>query len=262
MMPPPNNTMRVSHASVWMFEHPDARSQITTQLLFGEHVMVLKTSDTWAYARAQRDGYEGWVAQSALTHTIAGDAPTHHITAPSALVYSAPDFHGAPLFSLPMNAAIVAQQLDDPIAAFVALKTSGFIPVQQVAPIVGMGARDPVAIAKLFLGTPYAWGGRTFDGIDCSGLVQQCLWACGLPCARDSGDQWASLGRVLAADETPLQGDLVFFPGHVGFYLEGGKLLHANATHMRCTIDPLEDVISWVSKDHDAPLTGFKRVPL
>lgn len=253
----PAPVMRVSSPSLWVFEAPDPRSRTSTQLLFGEEVTILDTHQSWVKTKASRDGYEGWAAKAALAEP--GTTPTHIVTAPSALVYSEPDFHGAPILSLPMNAAVCASEREDSaLRAFMELQQGGFIPAQQVS--AGPAATDPVAIAKLFLGTPYGWGGRTLDGIDCSGLVQQSLWACGHDCPRDSGDQWDSLGTALEPDDVPRQGDLVFFPGHVGFYLDGERLLHANATHMRCTIDPLSDVIAWVAKEHDTPLTGFKRV--
>lgn len=255
----PAQIMRVTAPSLWVFEAPDPRSRVTTQFLFGEQVTILDTQESWVKAKASRDGYEGWVAKAALAAANDDAAPTHVVTAPSALVYGEPDFHGAPILSLPMNAAVCAsQQEDTPPHAFLELQQGGFIPTQQVS--ADPTARDPVAIAKLFLGTPYGWGGRTRDGIDCSGLVQQSLWACGQDSPRDSGDQWAGLGKALGPNDVPRQGDLVFFPGHVGFYLEGERLLHANATHMRCTIDPLSDVIAWVAREHDSPITGFKRL--
>ena len=83
------------------------------------------------------------------------------------------------------------------------------------------GSREPdyVAVAERFLDTPYLWGGRTSEGIDCSGLVQTALAAAGAASPRDSDMQEAALGEPIAIDEprTPLaRGDLVFWKGHVG----------------------------------------------
>ena len=65
-----------------------------------------------------------------------------------------------------------------------------------------MGAREPdaVAVAERFLETPYLWGGRTSEGIDCSGLVQTALAAAGVACPRDSDMQEAALGEPVAID--------------------------------------------------------------
>lgn len=245
----------VQTPTLWLYEAPDARSRVSSQLLYGEHVRCLDARGDWLHIKADRDGYSGWASKTCFSSLI--KAPTHVVCAPSALVYAEPDFHGAPLYWLPMNAQLT---LKDASAgtAYLELGNGNFIAAKHTAR--ESVVQDPVEIAKLFLGTPYAWGGRTITGIDCSGLIQQALWACGHGCPRDSGDQWTGLGKMLTKQETPEHGDLVFFPGHVGFYLEGGALLHSNARHMRCTIDPLEDVISQIGKDHPAPLTGFKRI--
>ncbi len=83
---------------------------------------------------------------------------------------------------------------------------------------VGENERDFVAVAERFLGVPYLWGGKTALGLDCSGLVQIALTACGVACPRDSDMQEKALGKSVAAgaDHSGLErGDLVFWKGHV-----------------------------------------------
>ena len=87
--------------------------------------------------------------------------------------------------------------------------------------LVESGWREPdyVAVAERFLETPYLWGGRTSEGIDCSGLVQTALAAAGVASPRDSDMQEAGLGEPIAIDDprtTLERGDLVFWKGHVG----------------------------------------------
>ena len=60
---------------------------------------------------------------------------------------------------------------------------------------------DFVAVAERFLDTPYLWGGRTSEGIDCSGLVQTALTAAGVASPRDSDMQEAALGEPLPIDD-------------------------------------------------------------
>ena len=66
---------------------------------------------------------------------------------------------------------------------------------EHLAPIGGFET-DWAAVAERFLGAPYLWGGRESLGLDCSGLVQQALFACGLACPRDA-DQQAELGQEI-----------------------------------------------------------------
>lgn len=250
----------IQSPAAWLYERADETSHAASQLLYGETLTVIERvpDREWLRIKADRDDYEGWLKASAAAPIE--HAATHTVCVPSAPIFETPDFKRPALHVLPLNSAVrLADAQPDAHPQFRALDDRTYIPAKHVEP--KPVHTSPLVVAKQFLGTPYAWGGRTYAGIDCSGLVQMALWACGKPCPRDSGDQWRGLGTALSGDDVPREGDLVFFPGHVGFYLDGGRLLHANATHMRTTIDPLDNVIGWVARDHpDGPLTGFKRL--
>ena len=91
------------------------------------------------------------------------------------------------------------------------VKTAGGWFVEEHLVPIGHAEADYVAVAERFVGTPYHWGGRESLGLDCSGLVQQALYASGRACPRDS-DQQAAMGEPV---EALRRGDLVFWRGHV-----------------------------------------------
>jgi cell wall-associated NlpC family hydrolase len=115
------------------------------------------------------------------------------------------------------------------------------MPIQHLAPLDNF-EQDWTDVAERFLGAPYLWGGKTSAGLDCSGLVQVALRACGIPAPRDTDMQEAALGAELPADSIPgrlRRGDLVFWKGHVGIMRDAKILLHANAHHMAVAVEPL-----------------------
>ena len=114
--------------------------------------------------------------------------------------------------------------------------------MQHLAPIGAGFENDRAGVAERFLGAPYLWSGRTSVGLDCSGLVQQAFYACGLGCPRDA-DQQARLGLPTTRDDLT-RGDLACWPGHIGLMLDGDRLIHANTYHMAVTIEPLEEAVS------------------
>ena len=93
-------------------------------------------------------------------------------------------------------------------------------------------AADFVAVAEQFLGVPYVWGGKTFEGLDCSGLMQTALQAAGIAAPRDTDMMESALGHAVAAHSLK-RGDLVFWKGHMGVMRDGETLLHANAHFMQ-----------------------------
>jgi cell wall-associated NlpC family hydrolase len=219
---------------------PGPAAEQLDQLLFGETFRVIETGRGWGWGQADRDGYVGHVL---LADLAPGVLPaTHRVSALRAYAFGSPDLKSRPLALLSLN-ALVAVEAEE--GRFLKAQGSGWIPAVQLAPI-GQVEADPAAVAKRFLGAPYQWGGRESLGLDCSGLIQQALHACGRFCPRDS-DQQQALGQPV--DQAGLaRGDLVFWSGHVGMMLDAERFIHANAFHMQVEIEPLAETIARVGE--------------
>ena len=119
---------------------------------------------------------------------------------------------------------------------------------------------DFVGVAEKFLHVPYYWGGKTSHGLDCSGLVQISLEACGIFSPRDTDMQETQLGQsVLINDLDGLRrGDLVFWNGHVGIMADQKTLLHANGHHMMTVKEPLSEAVARIAGTY-GQVTSIKR---
>ncbi|MEO1107268.1 MAG: NlpC/P60 family protein [Pseudomonadota bacterium] len=242
--------LRVIQPVVDLFSQPDGLRD--RQLLFGDMVEVVEETDGWSRLTADKDGYSGWVRSAQL----GADIPqTHKITAPATHAYEQADMKTRDLASLSFGSTVQALSKT---GKFVETEL-GFIPSTHLAPIADMQT-DPVAVAELFLGTPYLWGGNSRFGIDCSGLVQVGLLACGIPCPGDSGDQEQDVATALPEDTGPLRGDLLFWKGHVAWVSGPNMLLHANAHHMAVAYEPMDQAIARIMAQGDGPVTAHKRL--
>ena len=229
-----------------------AGAEQVDQLLFGEVFEVLEIKADAAWGQARRDGYVGFVEAASLSKALR--APTHQVCAVSAFAFAEPSIKARPFGPLSLN-ALVAVEAEE--GAFANIAGAGWTPKVHLAPI-GRFHGDPAAVAERLRGVPYLWGGRDSFGLDCSGLIQQALYACGLACPRDA-DQQSLLGA--AAPETALRrGDLVFWRGHVGMMLDGVQLIHANAHHMAVAIEPLEVAIARIAAAGVGRPTAYRRL--
>jgi len=243
--------MMVQQPMVNVTEAP--RGSRVSQLLFGERFLALETSDGFAFGQAERDGQVGYIIAGALT---GAESATHWVTAPATHLYPKPDFKSPPDVALFFGSHVkVSGQRD----GYHRIQTGHFIPGQHLMPIRARFS-DPVGVADLFLGTPYLWGGSSRWGIDCSGLVQAALVACGVDCPRDSDQQEAMLGKDLPEDAPLQRGDLIFWKGHVGMMANDEMLLHANAHHMAVAYEPLTKAMERISANEFGPVTARKRV--
>ncbi|MCV2887357.1 C40 family peptidase [Ruegeria aquimaris] len=221
------------------------------QVLLGERVEVLEVSEGWVRIRAAKDGYEGWVPATALGEDT---EPTHWVSAPSTHAYTEADLKSPDRMAISFGSRVAVRAVTGRFAE----TAHGHIPVQHLMQ-VGERMTDPVAVAELFLGTPYLWGGDSRWGIDCSGLVQAALLACGIDCPGDSGPQSRAVGGLLPAGTPPERGDLLFWTGHVALVADAGWILHANGKDMAVAYEPLADGIARIAAQGEGPVTAHRR---
>jgi cell wall-associated NlpC family hydrolase len=173
-------------------------------------------------------------------------------------VFPGPSIKLPPIEALPLGARISVARVADRMAV---THAGAYVPAAHLKPI-GENEADFVAVAERFLGVPYLWGGKTALGLDCSGLVQIALAACGIPCRRDTDMQEQAIGKPVAANgaHSDLQrGDLVFWKGHVAIARDHATLVHANAFHMTVAIEPVADAIARI-RSAGSEVTSVRRI--
>jgi hypothetical protein len=240
--------------SATMHEQADADSTGISELIYGEDFAVLDVAGQWAWGYTVHDDYLGYVEFSALADRAIAE---HFVTSSGALLLSAPDVKSKVLARLHMGAKLVCGEASA-CGEFLACD-GGFVAASHVAEF-GAVDGDPASLAEKLIGTPYLWGGRSGDAIDCSGLVQLVFGMKGIALQRDTDMQQDTAGRALQDDEALQRNDLVYFPGHVGIMADEGQIIHATAHHMKTVIEPLSQVTERFSGTEGGPITARRRL--
>lgn len=203
-----------------MRSEPRSGSEMVNSILYGESYEVLEVENTWLKVRCDFDGYEGWISQAAYSEFIQYEnlVDTLFLEAVS---------NGAK-FYLPCGSLV-------PASGKFIVDGNEYTIVQKVKTNRHLPLRLRILnSAKSFLNTPYLWGGRSFMGIDCSGLVQIVYKINGINLPRDTSSQINEGVNINYGEQDAC--DLVFFSRvneekvvHVGICLDKQSVLHAGS---------------------------------
>lgn len=220
-------------------KEPNHRSELVSQLLFGETYEIIITQGSWISIRSTYDGYEGWIDASQHNELTAKD---YSILAEGN--YAAALESACIASSTASSCAIVAGST---LAGFDGLnfkigKEKWVYNGQALLAETGKNNNLLEKIAVRYLNAPYLWGGRSPFGIDCSGFTQVVYKFLGIPLLRDAYQQ-AEQGSVVNFLEESQPGDLAFFNNeegriiHVGIVLKDQRIIHASG---KVRIDKLD----------------------
>ncbi|SMC97173.1 C40 family peptidase [Pedobacter nyackensis] len=216
------------------------KAEISSQLLFGDHVEILEKTDKWWLVRNEYDGYEGWMDYkqlASLNHEqfVRNQDCNHMAPAQTVNTIIAADgskYYLSPGSNLPAYADKHCYLGDEKFeVSFSAHVLNPEVDVDEL-----------IDTALFFRNAPYLWGGKTTFGIDCSGFVQIVFKLNGLKLKRDAWQQ-AEEGEVVDFLPEVQAGDLAFFDNsegritHVGMMLNANEIIHASG---KVRIDPMD----------------------
>lgn len=236
---------RVAVGLLPVLHAPQPDAALDTFFHYGEAVRVFEEADGYAWCQSARDSYVGYVDATALAMGE-GPKPTHYIASLGAYRYAESDLRSPVVDFLPRHAAVTVAQagLECRGTDYVWLDGGGFLPERCVS-AEPPRSPDLAAAAALYLGCPYLWAGRSFLGIDCSGLVQEAFRDLGIAVPRDTDMQREMIGVpiVVLRDTDVYRNDLIYIPGHVMICAGKGNVIHASGAEMMVRHDNLADLM-------------------
>ena len=237
---------------------PSDKSEIVSQVLFGEHFEIGEQWKQWSKIKLQYDDYEGWVDskqyqiiseseydQLSEDVVVLNADLVEYITAPNNL-----------LLPIPLGSSLSFLSHSD-------INTSNFN--FEGTKISGTKTKTCLLnTAFMYLNAPYLWGGKTPFGIDCSGFTQMVYKLNGYKLMRDASQQ-SKQGEALSFIEESEPGDLAFFDNeegniiHVGIIMEDNYIIHASGKVRIDRLDHLGIYNAEVNK-HTHKLRVIKKI--
>ena len=237
---------RVTSGLVPALHEPQPDSALDTFFHYGEALRVFDEADGYAWCQSRRDNYVGYVDAAALTFGEPA-AATHYVAGLGAYRYAEADLRSPIIDFLPRHCPVTVAQAGFECrgTAYVWLDGGGFLPAGCLS-AEPPRSPDLATAAALYLGCPYLWAGRSFLGIDCSGLVQEAFRDLGIAVPRDTDMQRKAIGSTVVVGEASelRRNDLVYVPGHVMICAGEGTVIHAYGGDMRVRRDELAGLMA------------------
>lgn len=233
------------------------RSEMVSQVLFGDAFKILKKTEKWSFICLLNDKYEGWIDNKQFTEL---SEYQYHLIENSTKAFNTDLIEyittKKDLLTIPLGADLTFLQHKE-------VNTNNYQFEGQL--ISGIKPKSNLLqIAFMYLNAPYLWGGKTPFGIDCSGFTQMVYRLNGHFIPRDASQQ-AKIGEALSFIEESEFGDLAFFDNdegdiiHVGIIMENNYIIHA---HGKVRIDRLDHlgILNMDSGRHTHKLRVIKKI--
>ena len=230
-------------------------AELETQCLYGEVIEIIDKKNNWLYCKTQLDNYNGWIHVNNVGKL---ENITHKVTSLITHLYSEPDIKSNILNHLYFNSKISTKKFSPNWYKTEINKKIGYINKNHIQNYKFLD-KNWTSKALTFLGVPYLWGGKSYLGIDCSGLVQVILENAGMNIPRNTQDQIEFENKNFFNINKIENNSLIFWKGHVAIAINKNELIHSNAYHMSVKMESIEQAINRI-KNLYGKVVGIKKI--
>ena len=237
-------------SEVNVYKKQSKNSEIVSQIIYGQSFVILKKTKKWLKIRVWDDGYKGFVSNKKYSKEI---KPTHKISTLKANVYKEAN-KKIKIGQLTFGSRIKAKLNKNGFVKF----NKKWIEAKNLKPN-DFEEKNIFQNLNIFKGVKYKWGGKSFKGIDCSGLVQIFFNYSNKFCPRDARDQIKYFKKKDKFKKLKKY-DLLFWKGHVAIILSKKKLIHAYGPKKKTVVMNISNTIKLIEKTANLKLLSINRI--
>ena len=237
-----------------LYKKPSYKSKISSQILYGEKFKILLKKKNFYKIKSAYDNYVGYIKSSNYINKF---RPTHKISVLKSRIFKYPKnlekYRSKKFLSFSSKIQIFKKYNN-----FIMFDKNSWLNIKDIK-LINQKEKEILKILKLFLGCKYKWGGKVFNGIDCSALVQIFYQFNNKYFPRDTKDQ-IKYSKINLKRKNFKKGDLIFWKGHVAICLNSTKLIHAYGPKKKVIIMPIKRTIYQIEKTVNLKVKKISRI--
>ena len=221
-----------------IYKRPSKSSEVTSQIIYGEKFKILSKNKNWIKIQLLFDNYKGFIINSKYLEKF---SPNYKVISLKARIFKRPGVGTKSWLPLASKLSVLEQNKN-----YVKIEKNKWIKKKDIKKL-SYKNKNFIEIFKKFLNVKYVWGGKTFQGIDCSALLQVYYIYNNIFFPRDTVDQ-IKVKKGLKNKKIFSKGDIIFWKGHVAICLNSKQLIHAYGPKKKVLIMPIKKTISLIEK--------------
>ena len=243
--------MRSNSSVINVYKKNNIKSEVVTQLLYGDTFKKIKKKGPWIKIKNDLDHYKGFIKNKKFP---SNQKDTHKICKLYANLYFKPNLKSKIKKKISFGSKVKIIEKKDNFYKFDNL----WIKKKDLKKI-DYKTKDIFKNINKFINTKYKWGGKHFTGIDCSGLVQLFYNFNNKFCPRDAKDQINYFKKKIKLKNIR-KNDLIFWKDHVAVVISKHTLIHAYGPSKKTLLKPINTTINKIYKTANLKVIGIRRV--
>jgi hypothetical protein len=243
--------VRNNKSTINVYKKNNIKSGVVTQLLYGDTFKKIKEKNSWIKIKNDTDNYKGYIIKKKF---LPNQKNTHKIDDLYASIYSNPNNKSKTNKKMSFGSKIKVIKKQGSFYKF-----DNFWIKKKFLKKINYRRSNIFKNIKIFVNIKYKWGGKNYNGLDCSGLVQLFLNFNNIFCPRDTSDQIKYFKKKIKINKIK-KNDLIFWKGHVAIVISKTKAIHAYGPLNKVVIMPIKQMIARIHKTANLNVIGIRRI--
>ena len=233
-----------------IYKKPSKKSEVTSQIIYGEKFKILSKNKNWIKIKTSLDNYIGFIRNSKYIEKF---KPSYKVSSLKARIFKKPGIKTNSWLPFTSKLSVLNQNKN-----YIKIEKNKWIKKKDIKKL-NYKDKNFVKIFKKFINVKYVWGGKTFNGIDCSALLQIFFTFNNSFYPRDTKDQIKYSEKKIKKREFK-KGYIVFWKGHVAMCINSRQLIHAYGPKKKTIIMPITETINRIQKTANLKIKKISRI--